>query len=456
METIFDPLCSPSTEFVNPSSFLDDFDSEYIFTQYTSDNSDHIQSKDIEKFLDINFNEYEYNNKEMDEKVFRDTNLLNCPDIHFEADDPILKLSTLYDIPWIKSIFDTNLTQKGDIFGEETSSNIYVDFNSPISSSYQKSNVSLKNSNEKTNTTVKELLENDNSDSSGNISHNQEKNSTLSCLSDLVNTSFFEPSFASSLTPQLSPLVKHKLNNSLPLDPELPIENSLKQVNTSLNDIFSKQLFINNDLDELSQSNLYDYNTNMQYVNNIFLENNYISNDSVFKKRSFQDLSDDDTYLSPISLKKNRSMCPIKNNIYDYAFNQIIQDNSAMLLSQPYVSPKSTLIFDNDNLSFINYEQAVNENQEYINPSSSIPFEIYLPSTIASWSSPKYNDSASMTSIKGNSSKNIGLKNITYSSTKFKKTPKYPISSRSFINFTERDAEIILNGVAPSGSSKKH
>ncbi|KAG4300620.1 hypothetical protein PCK1_003049 [Pneumocystis canis] len=379
METIFDPLCSPSTEFVNPSSFLDDFDSEYIFTQYTSDNSDHIQSKDIEKFLDINFNEYEYNNKEMDEKVFRDTNLLNCPDIHFEADDPILKLSTLYDIPWIKSIFDTNLTQKGDIFGEETSSNIYVDFN-----------------------------------------------------------------------------IKHKLNNSLPLDPELPIENSLKQVNTSLNDIFSKQLFINNDLDELSQSNLYDYNTNMQYVNNIFLENNYISNDSVFKKRSFQDLSDDDTYLSPISLKKNRSMCPIKNNIYDYAFNQIIQDNSAMLLSQPYVSPKSTLIFDNDNLSFINYEQAVNENQEYINPSSSIPFEIYLPSTIASWSSPKYNDSASMTSIKGNSSKNIGLKNITYSSTKFKKTPKYPISSRSFINFTERDAEIILNGVAPSGSSKKH
>ncbi|CCJ30328.1 unnamed protein product [Pneumocystis jirovecii] len=440
MKTVFDPLCSPATEFVKSSPFLDDLESDYIFTQYPPDNLDYTHSNNFEKFLNTDFNRCKYDD-EKDIGFFDDFSFLNPTGIHLEANNSIFQLSTLYDIPWTKSIFDKDLMhndlQKGNASEGEEVSDIYVNL-SDSASTNQIFDFSIKDTTERINQLDKKTIENKNIVLDENASGDQKNNPTLSCPSSLTNniSPFFGPSFTCPPTPHISSLIENKLKEPLTSDLELSAESSLKQINTQLGDITSKQLHCN-EYEELSQINSFDCNTDTQLINDTFLENYYISDELFLKKRSFQDFSDDIYLSSKISLKKNKSMFPIKNNIYDHTFNSMIQDDSRML-SQSYISPNSTFTFDN-NLSSTNYEQITNEKQDYMNASSSMPFEIYLPSTIASWSSPKHNYPVSIASIKNKPSKSINLKDI---------------ANLSFINFTERDAEIILNGVAPSGSIK--
>ncbi|KAG4304424.1 hypothetical protein PORY_002134 [Pneumocystis oryctolagi] len=452
METIFDPLCSPVTEFVNNSPFSDDFGHDYVFTQYSSNNSDYTQSNDSEKFLNINFSDCEYEDKK-DIGLLRDFDFLNPTDTHFETDNSIFQLSTLYDIPLTGSIFNSSLVEnnsnKDGAFELEKSSDVYVNFDDSITSTDQIFDSSVKDINEKTSQLNKELKKDKNTSLNGNIFEDQKKD--LFYTSNLTNaSSFFESSLTYPLTPHLSPLKEHELKESLVSDSKLSPENSLK-LDTELDDI--SKLF-NNGHGGLSEADLLRYNTGMQHINDVFWKD-YIPDESFLKKRSFHDFSNDNIYLSAMSLK-NKDAFSIKNNIYNHSFNSMTQNNPATLLSQPYISPKSALMFNNNNLSFTNYDQITNENQESRNVPSFIPFEIYFPNTMASWPS-KYNYPVSVASIKNKSPRNINLEDMNgLSPSKFKKTRKYPINSRSFINFTERDAEIILNGVAPSGNSKKH
>ncbi|KAG5513440.1 hypothetical protein PMAC_001504 [Pneumocystis sp. 'macacae'] len=459
METIFDPLCSPTSEFVKSSSFLDDLESDYVFAQYPSNDVDYTHSDNFEKFLDTNFNECKYDNKR-DINLFDDFDFLNPTDIHLEANNSIFRLSTSYDIPWTKSIFDKDLIQnnfqKTDASESEEISDIYVNFSDSVLSTNQIFDFSIKNTKEETDHLDEKIIENKSIVLNEDIlkDNDKKKNSTLSYSPNLTNISpFFDPSSMCS-TSHFSSLIENKLKEPLISGSKLSTENSLKQVNTQSDDM-SKQLH-DNEYQELSQVDSFDYNASMLSINDTFLQNYYTSDELFFKKRSFPDFSDNDIYLSRMSLKKNKSIFPMKNNIYDHTFDSMVQNNSKML-TQSYVSPKSIFIFDNNDLSSPNYERTINERQNYVNTSSSMPFEVYLPNTTASWSSLKHNYPVSITSIRNKPSKNINLKDISsLSPSKLKKTRKYPISSRSFINFTERDAEIILNGVAPSGSSKKH
>ncbi|EMR09668.1 hypothetical protein PNEG_01858 [Pneumocystis murina B123] len=453
MQTFFDPLCSSASEFIDSPTLLDDLKLDYTFTQYPFDNPNYTQVNDIEKFLNINVDDCEDNNKQ-DIEYFCDENLLNSTDIHFNTkDDSSFQLSTLYDIPWIKSIFNDDITQtiseKKNIFEEERLSDIYINFDD--STLLNEITGTPKDVVKETDQSNKELNKDDNYVFTINVSDSYEKDSALSYLSNLNDTQhFFDSSFTCPLTPRLLPSVGNELKELLVLDSKPSVKMSVKEGDTLLENMTSKQ-FVNNN--KSSEKTLYSDNSDIHPLNNLLED--HTPSISFSTKRSFQDFSNGDMYISSLpSPKRNKHIYPIENNLYGHTFNSIIHDNSIISLPQSHISSESALMFDNNILSYKNYG-TTNGKQEYMDTSSLVPYEVYLPETTASFFS-KQTNPTSLTSIKTDLPENINMKDIVRaSSTKYKKK-RYPITFESFINFTERDAEIILNGVAPSGSSKKH
>ncbi|KTW28177.1 hypothetical protein T552_02036 [Pneumocystis carinii B80] len=454
MQTFFDPLCSSASEFIDSPTLLDDLKLDYTFTQYPFDNSNYAQVNDIEKFLNLNFDDGEDNNKQ-DVECFCDENFLNSKDVHFNTkDDSGFQLSALYDIPWIKSIFNDDITQripeKKDIFEEEGLSDIYINFDE--STLLNEITDTPNDVAQETGQLNRELHEDDNYVFDINVPESHEKESALPYASNFTNTPHFsESSFTCPLTPRLSPSVGSELKELLVLDSKPPVMMPVKEGNTSLDNMTSKQ-FVNNS--KLSEKALYTGNFNMHSADN--LSKSHTPSALFTKKRSFQDFSNGDMNMSSLSSpKRNKNTYPIENNLDGHMFNPVIHDNSLISLPQSHISSESAFMFDNNALSFKNYGWTANGKQEYIDTSSLIPYEVYLPDTTALLSSKQVNPT-SLTSIKADLPKNINMKDILRTtSTKYKKK-RYPVAFGSFINFTERDAEIILNGVAPSGSSKKH
>ncbi|QSL67076.1 hypothetical protein MERGE_001463 [Pneumocystis wakefieldiae] len=451
MQTFFDSLCSPTSEFMDSPALLDDFKIDYTFKQYPFSSSDYTQVDNIEKFLNINFDDCEDNNKKNIE-YFSDENFLNSTDIHLNTkNDSNFQLSALYDIPWIKSIFNEDITQtisEKNIFEEEELSDKYINFDD--STLLNEITVTPKDVAEETGQSNKELHKDDNCVSKTTVSDTYEKDPALSYLSNFDDTSHFESSFVCPLTPRLSPSVGNELKELFVLDSKPSVKMSTKEENASLDDMTSKQFSNNN---ELSEKTLYSGNSNMYPLNNLL--ESYTPSTPFSTKRSFQDFSNGDMYMSSLSSpKRNKHIYPIENNFYDNEFNSVIHDNSLISLPQLHISSESALMFNSNTLSLKNYETAYKK-QEYMDKSLLIPYDVYLPDTTASFFSKQTSPTLS-TSVKNNLPKIINTKDITrISSTKYKKK-RYPITFESFINFTERDAEIILNGVAPSGSSKKH